>query len=121
MEEQPVPSLGGGLKAKPIDKSKFSLTNTYTDGVAGEILEVIPVLNPLIQRRYIGRTGVMLPGGMQLQVQFDLEAATLEEAVDNWVPRCEASVREAVEQAKTQAFKNRILSGGKAPINGGGH
>lgn len=105
----------------PIDQNKLYRQNTYTDLVAGEIIEQIPttadgVQDPMRPVNFIGKTNIGTNQG-PITVQWPIEAKTLSEAITNWVTGLEA----VVNKMNSDAIQNKILSGvGQKPVRPNG-
>lgn len=104
------------ITVPPIDPLKLCLTKSYSDGIAGEILEVIPVLNPLGVTTFMGRTNVQIPNVGNMQVMFKLAALALADAVIEWPEACRKAVVEALEDHQSKQLQNKILNPGQ--VNG---
>lgn len=96
-----------GLPEIKIDASSLYREEVFTDRRAGTLRRMLPVLadgSPDTARPvlWLGQTQLMTPGGV-LPLGFEIEAATLTEAIDKFP----AAVRQALEDAIEEAQQMR--------------
>lgn len=89
------------------DAASLYREEVYTDRTAGTIRRLVPVTptgedDPGRAVLYSGQTQLLTPGGV-LPLGFELEANSLQEAID----RFPAAVRDALEQAIEEAREMR--------------
>jgi hypothetical protein len=122
-----------GLPDIEIDSANLYREDLYTDRRAGTIRRLLPVLpdgsaDPARTVLYSGQTQLLTPNGV-LPLGFEIEARSLEEAIQKFP----AAVREALEQAIDEAREFRRESAsrivvpdvaggipGAGPLPGGG-
>jgi hypothetical protein len=96
---------------KPLDASCAYRVDRYTDIQAGEILRHVPVTidgiqDPMRTEVFIGKTTMQTNRG-PMELTFEIEARTLQEAFAVWAQSLEAKL----EQMQSEATKARILNG----------
>jgi len=100
---------------------------SYTDLQTGTIRRLIPVTadglpDPSRPELFMGRVTVMTPVG-SLPVSFEIEAATLKEAVEKYGVAAEKALRETLEELRRlqqeQASSIVIPKGGVGDLSGG--
>lgn len=87
-----------------MDASSFAREEVYTDSRIGSVRKLIPVTldgEPDTSRpvQYFGSTQIMTPGGA-LPLSFEIEAATLKEAVAGFGEAAKQAVHETMEELK---------------------
>jgi hypothetical protein len=110
------------------DAASLYREEVFTDRTAGTIRRLVPVTtagDPDTSRAtlYSGQTQLLTPGGV-LPLGFEMEAESLQDAIDKFP----AAVREALEQAIEEAREMRreqtsrivVPEVGAAPLGGGG-
>jgi hypothetical protein len=110
---------------------RFDLANLYreevfTDRAAGTIRRLLPILangevdaaRPVL---YSGQTQLLTPGGV-LPLGFELEAATLEEAIEKFPAAVHEALNQAIEEAQQmrREQQSRIVVPGVGGDMGGG-
>jgi hypothetical protein len=108
------------------DAASLYREEVFTDRTAGTIRRLVPVLpsgdaDPSRPTIYSGQTQLMTPGGV-LPLGFEMEATSLQDAIDQFP----AGVRDALEQAIEEAREmhreqsSRIVVPEVGSIPGGG-
>src|ERR1700689_546853 len=122
-----------GLPEIQLDSTSLYQEDSFTDRKAGTIPRLVPVTldgstDPARPVLFSGQTQLLTPNGV-LPLAFEIEASSLEDALDKFP----AAVKEALEQAIEEAREYRRESasrivvpdvgggmGGAGPIPGGG-
>jgi hypothetical protein len=94
-----------------LDSSKLCRQVIYGDGVAGNLVETIPVTaegyDDLVrQRAYSGQTFLNTNKG-QINLTWSLNATSFPEALSEWIVGLDAEI----EKLKSEQVKAQILSG----------
>lgn len=111
---------------------RFDLANLYqeevfTDRAAGTIRRLMPILangQPDASRPvlYSGQTQLLTPGGV-LPLGFEMEAASLEEAIAKFPAAVHEALNQAIEEAqqmRREQSSRIVVPGADAGLGGGG-
>ena len=85
-----------------LNKESLYREETFSDQQVGTIQRLTPVTadgqtDPARSTRYVGQTQVMSPAGA-LPIHFELEANSLEAAIDGFAEAAEKAVEETIEK-----------------------
>ena len=119
-----------GLPEIKLDASDMYREEVFTDRRAGTLRRMIPVTpsgaeDPTRHVLYAGQTQLMTPGGV-LPLMFEIEAATLAEAIERFPEAVKQALEDAIEEAREMRREqaSRIVvpdaGGGLGPPPGGG-
>ena len=111
-----------GMPDIQLDKAELYREDIFTDRKAGTIRRLIPVLidgstDPKRAVLYSGQTQLLTPNGV-LPLGFEIEAATLEEAVTKFPAAVKSALEQAIEEARE--FRRESASRIVVPDVGGG-
>jgi hypothetical protein len=111
-----------GMPDIQLDSTGLYLEDIFTDRKAGTIRRLIPVLidgstDPKRAVLYSGQTQLLTPNGV-LPLGFEIEAATLEEAVTKFPAAVKNALEQAIEEARE--FRRESASRIVVPDVGGG-
>jgi hypothetical protein len=117
-----------GMPDIQMDATTLYRDELFTDRKAGTIRRLTPVtmngdVDPARPVLYSGQTQLLTPGGV-LPLSFEIEAATLEEALQRFPAAVQAALEQAIEEAREyrREASSRIVvpdvAGGAIP--GGG-
>jgi hypothetical protein len=111
-----------GMPDIQLDSSSLYREDIFTDRKAGTIRRLIPVLidgstDPKRAVLYSGQTQLLTPNGV-LPLGFEIEAATLEEAVTKFPAAVKNALEQAIEEARE--FRRESASRIVVPDVGGG-
>ena len=111
-----------GMPDIQLDSTSLYREDIFTDRKAGTIRRLIPVLidgstDPKRAVLYSGQTQVLTPNGV-LPLGFEIEAATLEEAVTKFPAAVKSALEQAIEEARE--FRRESASRIVVPDVGGG-
>jgi hypothetical protein len=111
-----------GMPDIQLDSSSLYREDIFTDRKAGTIRRLIPVLidgstDPKRAVLYSGQTQLLTPNGV-LPLGFEIEAATLEEAVTKFPVAVKTALEQAIEEARE--FRRESASRIVVPDVGGG-
>jgi hypothetical protein len=117
-----------GLPDIQMDAATMYRDELFTDRKAGTIRRLTPVtikgdVDPARPVLYSGQTQLLTPGGV-LPLSFDIEAASLEEALQRFPAAVQGALEQAIEEAREyrREASSRIVvpdvAGGAIP--GGG-
>jgi hypothetical protein len=117
-----------GLPDIQMDAATMYRDELFTDRKAGTIRRLTPVtikgdVDPARSVLYSGQTQLLTPGGV-LPLSFDIEAASLEEALQRFPAAVQGALEQAIEEAREyrREASSRIVvpdvAGGAIP--GGG-
>jgi hypothetical protein len=114
-----------GLPEIELDKSALYREEVFTDRKAGTLRRLVPVTSagePDAARAiiYSGQTQLMTPGGV-LPLAFELEAASLDDAIDKFPSAMRAALEQAIEEAREyrRETASRIVVPDVGGIGGG--
>jgi hypothetical protein len=93
-----------GMPDIQLDSTALYREDIFTDRKAGTIRRLIPVLidgstDPKRAVLYSGQTQLLTPNGV-LPLGFEIEAATLEEAVTKFPAAVKSALEQAIEEAR---------------------
>jgi hypothetical protein len=118
-----------GLPDVQLDGKDLYREEVFTDRRAGTVRRLVPVTldgqtDSARATIYSGQTQLLTPGGV-LPLAFEIEAATLEEAVARFPDAVKLALEQAIEEAREyrRESASRIVVpdvGGGGPIPGGG-
>lgn len=118
-----------GLPDVQIDGKDLYREEVFTDRRAGTVRRLVPVSldgqsDATRATIYSGQTQLLTPGGV-LPLAFEIEAATLEEAIARFPEAVKLALEQAIEEAREyrRESASRIVVpdvGGAGPIPGGG-
>jgi hypothetical protein len=111
-----------GMPDIQLDSTGLYREDIFTDRKAGTIRRLIPVLidgstDPKRAVLYSGQTQLLTPNGV-LPLGFEIEAATLEEAVTKVPAAVKGALEQAIEEARE--FRRESASRIVVPDVGGG-
>jgi hypothetical protein len=111
-----------GMPDIQLDSTSLYREDIFTDRKAGTIRRLIPVLidgstDPKRAVLYSGQTQLLTPNGV-LPLGFEIEAATLEEAVTKFPAAVKSALEQAIEEARE--FRRESASRIVVPDVGGG-
>ena len=111
-----------GMPDIQLDSTGLYREDIFTDRKAGTIRRLIPVLidgstDPKRAVLYSGQTQLLTPNGV-LPLGFEIEAATLEEAVTKFPAAVKSALEQAIEEARE--FRRESASRIVVPDVGGG-
>ena len=111
-----------GMPDIQLDSTGLYREDIFTDRKAGTIRRLIPVLidgstDPKRAVLYSGQTQLLTPNGV-LPLGFEIEAATLEEAVTKFPAAVKNALEQAIEEARE--FRRESASRIVVPDVGGG-
>ena len=111
-----------GMPDIQLDSTSLYREDIFTDRKAGTIRRLIPVLidGSTDTKRavlYSGQTQLLTPNGV-LPLGFEIEAATLEEAVTKFPAAVKSALEQAIEEARE--FRRESASRIVVPDVGGG-
>jgi hypothetical protein len=95
-----------GMPDIQLDSTGLYREDIFTDRKAGTIRRLIPVLidgstDPKRAVLYSGQTQLLTPNGV-LPLGFEIEAATLEEAVTKFPAAVKSALEQAIEEAREE-------------------
>ena len=112
-----------------MDPDNLWREQSYTDRRVGTIRTLIPVtaedeVDPARNTIYLGQTQIMTPAGA-LPISFELDAATLAEAVEQFADATQKAIEETMkelEEMRREAASRIVVpgQGGMPPGAGGG-
>lgn len=109
-----------------MDRDSLYREETFTDHQVGTIQRLTPVtaegdFDSRRKVRYVGQTQVMSPAGA-LPIHFELEADSLDGAIDGFADAAEQAVEETVEKIKKlqREAQSSIMVPGQDGSGGGG-
>lgn len=115
-----------GLPDIQVDRNGLYREETFTDRKAGTIRRLVPVMadgSPDAARAviYSGQTQLLTPGGV-LPLSFEIEATTMEEALERFPAAVHAALEQAIEEAREyrREAASRIVVPDAGAIPGGG-
>jgi hypothetical protein len=115
-----------GLPDIQVDRNGLYREETFTDRKAGTIRRLVPVTAdgaPDAARAviYSGQTQLLTPGGV-LPLSFEIEATTMEQALDQFPAAVHAALEQAIEEAREyrREAASRIVVPDAGAIPGGG-
>jgi hypothetical protein len=93
-----------GLPDIQIDRNSLYREEVVTDRKAGSIRRLLPITadgSPDASRAvlYSGQTQLLTPGGV-LPLAFEIDAATLEQAIDRFPAAMHVALEQAIEEAR---------------------
>ena len=111
-----------GMPDIQLDSTSLYREDIFTDRKAGTIRRLIPVTpdgstDPNRTVLYSGQTQLLTPNGV-LPLGFEIEAATLEEAVTKFPAAVKSALEQAIEEARE--FRRESASRIVVPDVGGG-
>jgi hypothetical protein len=111
-----------GMPDIQLDSTSLYREDIFTDRKAGTIRRLMPVLidgstDPKRAVLYSGQTQLLTPNGV-LPLGFEIEAATLEEAVAKFPAAVKSALEQAIEEARE--FRRESASRIVVPDVGGG-
>ena len=116
------------LKNLKMERDRLYLEEVITDLAAGTIRRMTPIkadgtLDESRATLYMGQAQILSAMG-PLPVQFELEAGSLEEAIEMFGPEAEKAVRRMVDELRElqreQASQIVVPASGAVPGSGGG-
>jgi len=116
-----------GLPDIQVDRNGLYREETFTDRRAGTIRRLVPVTadgSPDAARAviYSGQTQLMTPGGV-LPLSFEIDATTMEQALDQFPASVHAALEQAIEEAREyrrEAATRIVVPDAGGGIPGGG-
>jgi hypothetical protein len=115
-----------GLPDIQVDRNGLYREEVYTDRKAGTLRRLVPVTAegaPDAARAVLwsGQTQLLTPGGV-LPLSFDMEATSLEQALDAFPAAVQAALEAAIEEAREyrREASSRIVVPDAGAIPGGG-
>ena len=120
-----------GLPDIQLDRTSLYREEVVTDRKAGTLRRLVPITaagehDAMRTTLFSGQTQLLTPGGV-LPLAFDIEAQTLEEAIDRFPAAMHAALEQAIEEAREyrREAASRIVvpdvaGGGMGGIPGGG-
>ena len=111
-----------------LDIDNLYREDVYTDRKAGTLRQLVPVkadgsVDPTRPMLYSGQTQLLTPGGV-LPLGFDMEAATLAEALEKFPAAVHQALNDAIEEAREMrreaASRIVVPDAGALPAGGGG-
>jgi len=111
-----------GLPDIQVDRNGLYREETFTDRKAGTLRRLVPVTAdgaPDATRAviYSGQTQLLTPGGV-LPLSFEIDAKTMEEALDQFPASVHAALEQAIEEARE--YRREAASRIVVPDAGGG-
>jgi hypothetical protein len=111
-----------GLPDIQVDRNGLYREETFTDRKAGTIRRLVPVTadgaaDAARAVIYSGQTQLLTPGGV-LPLSFEIEATTLEQALDAFPASVHAALEHAIEEARE--YRREAASRIVVPDAGGG-
>ena len=105
----------GEPRFKPVNAGALCRVDTYSDGENADIVMFTPVLpSGLVDEtrapKFISSMNIVTQG-KTAKVNFEISAAMLAEAIENYVPAAEAFAREAVAHLESEALRARLMGG----------
>jgi len=122
-----------GLPDIQLDSAGLYREDIFTDRKAGTIRRLVPVTvdgstDPNRPVLYSGQTQLLTPGGV-LPLGFEIEASSLQDAIDKFPAAVKDALEQAIEEAREfrRESTSRIvvpevggMGGGAGPLPGGG-
>jgi hypothetical protein len=115
-----------GLPDIQVDRNGLYREEVYTDRKAGTLRKLIPITPSGVPDEtravvWSGQTQLLTPGGV-LPLSFDIDAASLEQALDKFPEAVHGALEAAIEEAREyrRESASRIVVPDAGSIPGGG-
>ncbi len=105
-----------------LDRNGLYREEVFTDRKAGTLRRLVPITSAGVDDAarpvlYSGQTQLLTPGGV-LPLAFDIDATTLDEAIDRFPAAMQAALEQAIEEARE--YRREAASRIVVPDVGGG-
>ena len=105
-----------------LDRNGLYREEVFTDRKAGTLRRLVPITSAGVDDAarpvlYSGQTQLLTPGGV-LPLAFDIDATTLDEAIDKFPAAMQAALEQAIEEARE--YRREAASRIVVPDVGGG-